>query len=354
MHFVLINKHRDEFLGGSELQCDLIARTLLEKGHRVTYLAVSGTRSVYQTAYEVRNLDGELRGLSDALSELEPHVVYWRHNKRGLLRSVITCKKLGIPFVFACASENDVLVFASTIPDDSPIRFRRLKQLYQKARSAYDYGAHFLVDGAIAQNTAQYAALRASNKIQIRNSYIDQCESFEWRRPFIVWVGTVKQSKKPELFVELASRCSDLPVDFLMIGPLADPSCEGIREDSRTSDNFHYLGERPYAEANGIIAASEFLVHTSVSEGFSNVLIQAWMNAKPTLTISIDPDDLISTNEIGNRCDTFGGLVSRTRKLISEPSLTNELGRNARKIAEPLFDVEDNVDALIEFCRGVA
>ena len=55
MKVLLVNRHMDTILGGSEIQCDLIARKLLEFGHQVSYLALQ-SKNTLSHEYKVINI----------------------------------------------------------------------------------------------------------------------------------------------------------------------------------------------------------------------------------------------------------------------------------------------------------
>lgn len=354
MRIAIINRHHSTTIGGSELQADLIGREFLRQGHHVTYLAVGGKDARDQSPYEVIDIDLWPPNLVRVLERVKPDIIYWRHNKNHLLRTALTARWLGIPLIFSCAHDTDVHHFSSTIAEDSPIAFRRTKTTAQRAINALNYQGFQLVSGAVAQTEYQLQRLPVEEKVLIRNSYAPDTEAFCWPRRFIAWVGTIKQRKRPELFVELAARCREVPADFLMVGRIADPSYTWIAEESdKNLPNFHYLGERTPRETNGIIGSSQFVVHTSDAEGFSNVLIQAWMNHKPTLTVSVDPDELIKRYEMGQKCIDVETLVRNTQKLTGDPSRITFYGTNARKKARELFDREQNVEQLLRFFQEI-
>ncbi len=350
MKIAIINRHHSSTLGGSELQADLIGSELVRYGHDVVYLAVGGRAKSYESPYRVVNVDLWPPELLELLEREKPDLVYWRHNKNLLLPTVVAAQWLGVPLVFSCAHDTDVQSLSSTIATDSPISFRRTKTLLQKTTNAVNYGGFQLVSGAVAQTGYQFQRLPVKNKVLIRNFYDPRAEPFSWPRRFIAWVGTVKQRKRPEIFVRLATSCRDLNTDFLMVGGMSDPAYAWIAEESSEYlPNFYYLGERTPAQANGIIGAAQFVVHTSDAEGFSNVLIQAWMNHKPTLTVSVDPDQLIEGYQMGRRCPDFGDLVQTTRELSADPDRIALYGANARRKAEQLFDREQNMNQLLSF-----
>jgi len=77
MKVLIINKHQSDLFGGSEMQCDLIARGLVERGHTVIYGAVDGKRkaSYSELPYMVIPLAiGKSGALSMVLQDEKPDV----------------------------------------------------------------------------------------------------------------------------------------------------------------------------------------------------------------------------------------------------------------------------------------
>jgi glycosyltransferase involved in cell wall biosynthesis len=170
---------------------------------------------------------------------------------------------------------------------------------------------------------------------------------FEWPRPFVAWVASLKSDKRPEVFVELARRCQDLELDFLMVGRLVETHYRGVLDVAPA--NLHYLGEVEPPAVNGLLASSLMLVHTCKPEGFGNNFMQAWLQGKPTLTLEFDPDGLIEDRGLGYRTDTLDGLEQRVRELCFDEPLRAEMGRRARELVDADFDQVANGRRLLEF-----
>ena len=123
-------------------------------------------------------------------------------------------------------------------------------------------------------------------KVCIYNSIYNTMEptvdaDFRWKRPYIVWVANIKKQKRPEIFIEIARRLLDQPVDFIMIGKIQDKSYTYINDYACLPKNLIYLGPKPPESVNSIIKNSLFLVHTCKPEGFRIILFKLGTRGSP-------------------------------------------------------------------------
>ena len=90
MRIAVVNHHPRDVIGGSELQCHLVAKGLAARGHDVTYVAIAPVTGVASVAvagehgYDVRSSAAGPVAVAHAVLATEPDVVYWRFNRRGL------------------------------------------------------------------------------------------------------------------------------------------------------------------------------------------------------------------------------------------------------------------------------
>lgn len=85
MKVVIINRHRQDIMGGSELQCDFIATELTKRGYEVIYLAILGANKDYCRPYKVLSCESNSDAIQNKLINLQPDVIYWRYNKKTFL-----------------------------------------------------------------------------------------------------------------------------------------------------------------------------------------------------------------------------------------------------------------------------
>ena len=147
--------------------------------------------------------------------------------------------------------------------------------------------------------------------------------------------------KRPEHYIELARRCQDISCQFLMAGSCLNGSV--LQEIERAQDelpNFSYIGPLDPTESERRIAEATLVVNTSEFEGFPNVLQQAWVNAIPTLTLGIDPDDVIEREGLGGKAANLDELESMLREHLSDEQKRLETGERARLFALKTYNLE--------------
>jgi glycosyltransferase involved in cell wall biosynthesis len=97
--------------------------------------------------------------------------------------------------------------------------------------------------------------------------------------------------------------------------------------------NIEYLGARPQSEINALMARSHVFVNTSISEGFPNTFIQAWMREVPVVSLDVDPDGVLDRERVGIHARTTAGLVEAVRGFVTDPQRRADYGERARRYA---------------------
>ncbi|MEX2584911.1 MAG: glycosyltransferase family 4 protein [Balneolaceae bacterium] len=360
MKIVIVNKHLEDKTGGSELQCDVIARELSRRGHEVFYLAMKSS-GVDDGAlpYRVVPLTGdEPDVIADAIQYLAPDLVYWRYNTYGLKRTLRQLRKAGIPVIFSVSDRNDLrrFRFDLLIPSLDPGKtLSNWQRFWQKLNN---YKGLFLASGIANQCKEFMGLVDPVPEIYFPNSMLDRSEPFEWPKPYCAWVANLKDRKQPEAFIRLVEawnrRNPDAEIDFLMAGEIQDRSYEWIRDKDRLPENLHYLGELPAEKANGLIAGSLMLVHTCRPEGFPNIFIQSWYYGRPVVSLSYDPDRFLKQERIGYHSISESRFLEDVSRLIEQPDLREEMGERAARFARKQFNAETNIGRLEAFMQELA
>jgi glycosyltransferase involved in cell wall biosynthesis len=346
LRIVLVNRHRADVLGGSEIQCDQIAAELARRGHAVTDAVRAPRRTRYETPYSAEPVP-ELADLARLLEREHPKVVYWRFNRAGLLAATRLAHAHGAQLVLALSHDDDTRVLPRARDPWPPRRAARALV------AGWNAGARTHIDGGRARRAGQARGLPPERTRVIHNSAFVTAAPFAWPRPYVAWVANLKARKRPEHFVELARALCDSGHDFLAVGALQDRRYAWLGERTRVPANFHWLGARAPEETNGVIAAAEALVLTCEPEGFPNVLLQAWSLGRPTLTLAYDPDALIATHALGGVATSELELATRLRRLLAAPEERAAIGTRARELVLREFSLTPNVDALEEFLLGI-
>jgi glycosyltransferase involved in cell wall biosynthesis len=347
MKIAIVNKHPFDVVGGSEIQCDLIAGELHRRGHEIMYLAVDGKRRSYEVSYRVRPIAGPgLVALWREFRKFRPDVVYWRHNKKGLCAAVVAARALGAALVYSMSHVTDSQKWAfsgSVIASKSAPGFgygliRASKKLLFGLRSRLNYSAMVWGASGVVTNNAEFLKnIPVRHKIAIHNSLQPGGPPFDWPRPYVAWVANIKRRKHPELFVKLARSLKDTEVDFLMVGRIQEEAYRWLEIEEGVPENFHMLGPMPPREVNGFLQRSLFLVHTCEPEGFPNNILQAWNAGKPVVSLNFDPEGLLEQQGLGRHSVTWENFERDVRDLINEPETRSAIGLRAREYVTKNF-----------------
>jgi glycosyltransferase involved in cell wall biosynthesis len=156
----------------------------------------------------------------------------------------------------------------------------------------------------------------------------------------VLWVSNVKPIKRLELFLDLARELKDTPARFVYVGRPADIKHYTIPEEKLDdSNNVTYFGELSYDKTNELIAEASVLVNTSVSEGFPNTFVQAWLRETPVVSLDVDPDNLLEKEGIGYCSGSFEKLTSDMRVLLEDEEKRRLIGKRARQYAIENHDI---------------
>jgi len=203
----------------------------------------------------------------------------------------------------------------------------------------YKYGIK-KADAVIAQTISQQKLMMKNfsiNPVLIRNGiYIPEdikpikYKDSKHNRLKFLWVGSIRKWKRPELYIDLARQVPDS--EFVMIGGLGDDTqlYEKVKEETAQVHNINYIGFVPPDKIGEYYRTAYAYINTSSLEGFPNTYLQSWLYGVPTLTIQIDPDNIIKENGIGIVSGSFENLISDVKRLIQNP-----LGRD--KMSDKAF-----------------
>lgn len=200
-------------------------------------------------------------------------------------------------------------------------------------------------DLIIAQSHYQQKLLQKNfnrNSIIIPNGhYVSKPPFKKADPPIISWISNIKRLKQPEVFLKLAEKYQQQNVQFVFAGRPDKGSYQKLLiEKTRTLSNLKYLGEISFKETNELLSKSSLFVNTSITEGFPNTYIQAWMRETPVVTLNSDPDDLIKGKRLGFHSGSFKQLDKDVGYLIENEDVRREMGKRAREYALKNHDIK--------------
>lgn len=173
-------------------------------------------------------------------------------------------------------------------------------------------------------------------------------------REYVLWVGRAARIKRPELFLELASRFPE--ERFVMICPpaTADREYPRLVDQIRRQPNVQLSGQVPYREMDEWFARAKVLVNTSDSEGFPNTFIQAAAAAVPVLSLNADPDQFLEKFDCGIcAAGSPDRLAAGLQDLLRDGRYAGP-GANARRYVEEHHDLTRIVPEYKRLLAGVA
>jgi len=147
-------------------------------------------------------------------------------------------------------------------------------------------------------------------------------KSHHERRPYVAWVGVLRQPKRPDLLIEIARRVPS--IEFVVCGGASDHRSppgysEAILRELKAIPNITYVGHVAPARAIEIIAGAHVLLSTSEAEGFPSVFLEAWANGTPVVSLTIDPDHLIEQRGLGRKSETVERAAADILELVNVP-----------------------------------
>lgn len=277
-------------VGGAEVQQSILARLLAQLGYPVSMIcldygqangtAVDGVK-VYRAFRPQAGIPGlrffhpRLTSLWRAMADADADIYYQR--SADMLTAVVAgfCRRHGRHSIFAGASDGDF------IPGQQMIAWRRDRWLFERGL------AH--VDAVVVQNRAQQESCLhhyGRPATLIPSCYELPADARPGAGDIVLWVGNLRSSKRPELFVEMARR---LPARrFVLIGdatmdPLSAESLASIRRAAAELGNLELTGYLPLAQAERYFDRAKVVVNTSIVEGMPNTFLQAWARGVPTI-----------------------------------------------------------------------
>jgi len=364
VHVAVVNQHPDDVVGGSELQCDLVARGLAARGHRVTYLAVGrlggdGAHGSVRPGdpgdpVEVVPVARDAGSILAALVALRPDVVYWRFNRRGLRAVARGLRAAGIPIVVALAHVNDVVAWPNWPwpGEGATLRDRgadlRARIAWRRERSAYrDVAAIASQRADLLDVVPQHVVALQRHVPNMMDPGLEGAPAFDHPRPYVAWVANLKPRKRPHLLPGIADALAPYGIDLLVAGPVSDARSAWLAGPLPEHPNLHHLGTLTTEEVVAMLASARCLAVTAVPEGFSNVMLQAWWVGTPTVTLDYDPDGIVRTERLGAVAD---GDVERLHeelvRFATDAEVTHEAGERARRFAHATFAQEEVLDRL--------
>jgi glycosyltransferase involved in cell wall biosynthesis len=312
-------------------------------------LAIDKKAKNYNRAYSVVGVERSSESVSSEILRLNPDIIYWRFNKRLFYNSVKKVAGTGVKIIFAVSNIKDLYPYGS--PMLKGWTLRDFKSYLKKiTANRYNFMGFRYVAGITTNNKDHLHYSPVVKKKYIPNAITDEIIPFTWNKPYVSWIANIKKRKRPEIYVDVAKHFENRGIDFLMVGKIADDSYDWLSHNENLPSNLHYLGTKTVEEVNGILKNSLILITTSTPEGFSNNLIQAWLQRKPTISFEFDPGGLIEQEGLGYVCKSeYDLFLNKIDIILNNSTLREQIGNRAGNFADNYFSKKKTIDLIESF-----
>ena len=323
---------------GPDVHTILLAKELLKHNFEVTFITyddggppvehIEGIE-IIKTYREDAHLNKVLKAVCiwNAMRKAKTDIYYHHGGAAGVVS--LFCRVMRRKYVWHIAHDKVV----TREPEDFPLVNRFGTWLDIK-----------LADAIIAQSEFQSAMLKKNfekDSVLIKNHFplTEQGMPKKAKPPIVLWVGTMANTKQPELFLKLGKAIPE--AGFQMIGgPDVDQGLYNrAQERSKRIPNLKFLGFVQPLEIDEYFSRAAIFVNTAKSEGFPYAFIQAWMNYTPVVSLHSDPDEIICEFKLGFHSKTFNQLVEDVKTLLKNERLREAMGVNGRKYVESEHDI---------------
>lgn len=187
------------------------------------------------------------------------------------------------------------------------------------------------------------------NPINLHAGMVNESET---PRQHVLWIGRSDQQKRPNLCLELARRCPEIPFVMIM------NKCDKIAHRQLIAEapsNVQVIERVPFHEIDRMFSNAAVLISTSLHEGFPNTFLQACKHRVPILSLEVDPDGVLTRTGCGRQCaGNLDQLTAELKSLWEDPVRAAAMGRAGRAYAEAEHDLNGRVDELAEFLMDVS
>lgn len=335
-------------VGGAEVQSFHLAEELHRRGWRLEFLVCAlgdggpgeentplGTarrivrRRLHKTLVDKLH---EKRALFDAVRTTDADLVFERAVWDADV-AALACRLRHRPFVYGLASDRD----AVALP-----RWSRRRNVLRWSSAI------------VAQTAAQRDWVRRYGRdaTPIPSGFPVPV----WNaapRDEVLWVGTLRTLKRPDVFLDLAAAFPEHR--FVLCGGPGEDAALAARVAARAAGlaNVRFEGFVPYREIHHRFARARVLVNTSTYEGFPNTFVLAWLHGAAVLSLGVDPDGRLEGDGLGVVTADPGALRAALGRLLTDDAHVTALTTRARTHAERVHDVRQVASLYEELFESV-
>jgi glycosyltransferase involved in cell wall biosynthesis len=339
-----------QVVGGAEVQQSMIAPALARRGYPVSMVCLDygqpeGIEVKGVTVYKahapdaglpvIRFLHPRMTSLWQAMKRANADIYYQRTAAVDTAYVAAFCRRHGRKSVYSGASDVDFL------PGREDIRYARDRKIFQWGLKR--------VDRIVAQNATQHEQLVENYGIDapvIQSCYQPPAGARCDRNGYVLWVASVRPSKRVELVLEMAQR---LPQHRFVIVGGPDPDrksqeyFESVRAAAASLPNVELKGFVPFHDAEALFDGARVVLNTSRYEGFPNTFMQAWARGIPCVGF-VDTGSKRDGIPVYDVVSEVGEATWKLERLMRD----DDAWRRASRTVRAHFEDCHSVDAVID------
>ena len=143
----------------------------------------------------------------------------------------------------------------------------------------------------------------------------------------VLWLGRLAPVKRAEWLLEIARRMPETRFDLVGGFDRDQVYSDHILGIARNLENLKNRGKVPFKQVFDFFNSTSILLNTSEYEGFPNTFLEAWSYGVPVVS-TVDPDSVLSRNNIGVVVKTIDDAIRAIEKLKSNPNLLQGMSQN--------------------------
>ena len=358
--YPLLANNDQSYVGGAEIQQVGLARELNKRGYDVSFITYGGNNNNFEKIDGIKIVQTYDRNKVNKFGFLKKVLVIWK--KMVEIDADVYFHRVGTPGITSLFGMFHRKKIIQLIASDADVTG---ETIIQKTRIA-DFLGKFarridikLSDIVVSQNSFQKSTLRDKfkvNTIMIRNAFNIPSHSqieINDELSYVLWIGTIRSVKNPELFLELAKYFPKQ--NFLMIGGEGEnPELfNKIKNAANDIQNLEFKGFVSRDKIFDYYKKGLLLVSTSETEGFPNVFLEAWWYSMPVVSLNVDPDGTISRYELGYHSKSFDKMKDDVKTLLECDGLRQFIGERGRSYVERNHDIKNIADKYEEMIKNL-
>jgi glycosyltransferase involved in cell wall biosynthesis len=172
-----------------------------------------------------------------------------------------------------------------------------------------------------------------------------------------LWVARAIYYKQPLKLLELARRVPEARFRMLAVPELTfsmDLFAE-LQRQAAELPNVELLEPRPRDQVLELMDRAVATVNTADEEGLSNIFLEGWVRGVPALTLTHDPDSIVSRNGVGYFAEgSLDRLAEQARELWTRRENMEDIAERCRRYVQENHSPEVVLGKWREVIAGTA